>query len=441
MLFEFDAEFLVYSLVGAAVFHALLVVIGTKINPLFILTSVFLFVSPFSIAMYFTGLGMVKIFRVYTTVLIVLIGIVMARRTGIGSASILYLLYTLYGLSAVMWGPEVYDGFLYKGLFTLMVLGGILTASSVNTIHGLKVAMRTLLPSCVAWIGMLVIYMVLNPNSLGKRLSAYTINPNTIAASSAIAAIVCAYVALYDNSKSYKVVAYITGAMAALMMAFTGSRGPTGGAIIGCFCLLIPVVRRPALLFVLLLLALGTVFAIVQFVQPEQASRLTEFNFESRGGPWQDAMILINKNPLLGVGFLGGNYAKREVASGNMHSVFLHAAAETGLMGLLFLLICLFWASIKAKNAYAVCKATGYTPAFYLALAFFASQLAAGVVEISFLVGTTINSMMFAFSIALFDRLPAVMDQSVREAHGLGPQHVGDYEENWEGEPLPSYPG
>jgi O-antigen ligase len=429
-LFDFTPEFLVYSLVAAVVFHAIWIALASKFNPLYILATIFLVAAPFSGAMYFTGIGMVKLIRIYMTCLIPLAGIIMIRKTGLGSASILFMIFLVFYVGSSFWAESATEAFLRKGLYGLLMASGIVMAASLRSFEALRNAMRVLLPGCMVFAALIAGYMLAHPGELGKRLSAYTINPNGIGETSAYMAILCAYIALYDNSKAFKVTAYITGATLATFIPFTGSRAGFFIALIGCAILFVPLVRRPVVFTMVLLVIAGTAFGISQFAQSEYTSRLSEFDFQSRQAPWRDAYMLIREKPFIGHGFVASTDA-RELFSLNMHSSYLQIAVETGFIGLTFLLIALFWTLIRAVGAYRISKAVPYVPPIYLALALLVSNLLSGFVDIGWVVGTTVNALVFAFSIGLIDRIPDMAANLAYASDEIDPEYAAQQQEIW----------
>jgi O-antigen ligase len=417
MLFDFDTETLVYALVGAVVFHAIWLALASKLNPLLLLAGIFLLAAPFSLAMYFPGLGLVKLIRIYLTLLMVVTGLVMALRTGIGSASAAYLAFVFFFGAGALWSPNLERAVLYKGLLVALALAGVLTASTIHSLRDLRNAMRILLPFLAIWNILIVGYMVTHPSELGHRLSAYTINANGIAASSAFGLIICAYIALYDDSKFFKTAAYINGVVMATLIPFTGSRGAMGNALLGCAFVIFPVVRRPFMFFLLLLFVAGTGFGVAQFVQPEQASRLAEIDLDSRSSIWEYAINLIRERPIFGQGWDSVTDQRGEITSSNMHSMFFQTAVDAGLVGLAVFLAALVWIGLRGLYAYRLSsRVLGYTPPVCLALGLFAANVLSGIFEIGPLVGTTVNGLLFGFAIGLFDRMPAIVRHTLESA-------------------------
>jgi O-antigen ligase len=279
----------------------------------------------------------------------------------------------------------------------------------------------------MTFAALIVGYMVTHPWELGERLHAYTINPNGIGETAGYLTIICAYVALYDSSKSIKTAAYITGSVIATLIPFTGSRAGFGIALVGCGILAIPLIRRPLMFILIMLFISGTAFGIAQFVQPEHASRLADTSFESRMGVWDDAFSLIREKPIIGHGYIG-NTEDRDVFSKNMHSAYLQITVETGVVGVSFLLIALAWTFIRSIGALRASRAAQYVPPIYLAFALLVSNVVSGFFDIGWVVGTTVNALMLAFAIGLIDRIPDMAAQVTNPSYEIDPELAAQQE-------------
>src|SRR5207244_51609 len=120
-----------------------------------------------------------------------------------GPASRAFMLFVCFYVAGAMWSDYAFKGVLYKGLFGLLAVSGVLLGNSVHTFRELKIGLRILLPTCLVW-GIVIGSDILAHPGRGGRLQAYDINANAIASTSAFFAIICTYVVLYDDSKFFK---------------------------------------------------------------------------------------------------------------------------------------------------------------------------------------------------------------------------------------------
>lgn len=379
-----------------------------RINVLYLLAASFIFVAPIS-GSSLQNVVYFKYGRVYITLLLVAIPILILRQYRLGPASIAFMTFvTVYALAA-LWSQYPLWGLAYKGLFALTVLSGILLACNTRSLNDLKWGLRVLLFGGLVFAFFILLEFVRNPAAVGHvgRLMAFGINPNRIGQTVAPLVIISVFLVLYSDSKPWRLVGYAMGALFSAVIVYTGSRGAAGMALIGSFILLIPLARRPVLLTTIAIFIGSTVFIGMGILETDAAERLGQVDFDTRQGVWADGMAMVRESPVWGQGWVYNPLTDEAAMTRNLHSIYLQVLAETGAMGLLLLGVVIVFVLFFALSTYrSTLYATASHQYSYFAVAMMGSVFAHGVIESGAFVGTTANALLLGLSLGLIDRLP-----------------------------------
>lgn len=421
IMFEFESE--IWLLIGviAVAAHVAWLLLSRVMHPLYVLAAVFLVLSPFAQAVLLPAFPALKMGRVYCTLLLFAVGLFLVRNYRIGAASVSFFVFITWFTAGVLWSDQLWDGLLYKGLFWLLAMGGVFLGNTVRSLRELKQSLRVLLAASIVWVIIIGLDIAATPGQIG-RLRSYGMNPNFIAITSAFYFIICAYIALYDDSKFHKTLAYGTGVAAGVIVPFTGSRAGMGMALLAAMIILMPLARRPMRFVAVSVLVSITIYLVVIYVQPEGADRFLDLQ-NTREHIWRSAWELVVERPLFGHGWVYGRSVFGSIASANLHSMYLQVLAEIGILGGIAFLLAMICAGGKLLGAMRLALKTGVgQPAVHLVMAMLAATLANGIFEAAALVGTSPNALFFGFSIGLVDRLRQLI---LSEAGG---QNIGlDY--------------
>ncbi len=237
-------------------------------------------------------------------------------------------------------------------------------------------------------------------------------NPNTIGMAAAPMLIICAHVALYDASKSWKIASYVIGSVLGVIILYTGSRGAAGQAVLGCFIISIPLLRRPGVLAVVAVLVTSTATIAFASIETEGRERLLDPNLGSREGVWGLALDDFRDAPIFGQGWVYTTRLRGGGSTANRHSIYLQALAETGAVGAFLMALALAYAGLRGMRMYRVVRATGLEKQTgFFAFAIVGAVLAHGVIESGSMMGSSINGALLPLGLGLFDRLPEMLDE------------------------------
>jgi len=275
--------------------------------------------------------------------------------------------------------------------------------------------------------------MVGNPSTFKEvaRLIAMGMQPNLLGMTCASMLIICGYTALYDHAKFWKLAAYGSGTACVVLILYSGSRGAALMGFIGCFVLALPLVKRPGLLVIMLMLCVVPILVMVAQSDTqlsESAMRFTEEQGANRDQPWRAAIEYFRERPLMGQGWVYHTGA-REAASANMHSIYLQVLAEMGIVGMVILVPTLLICFLRgARTWYRLHPIPAARHDAYYGLALVSAVLVHGLIESATLKGDTPNAVILGLGIGLFDRLVELADQWA--AAGAGEHETHDATEH-----------
>ena len=183
------------------------------------------------------------------------------------------------------------------------------------------------------WMVCVLIQVGINPNSitLGNafRFTGLTGNPQHAAVLMAITTMVALWLWLNENHVRYKPMWGVLGAVAVVMLGWTGSRTGALMTIFGSTFILYSRLGRA-----ILLLPMGAVGAVIFAVILQNLGinlgldRLTSTE-DTRSYAWNNMLTIALENPVLGAG---------TAFSGNSENSYLYAAASYGVLSFLLLI-------------------------------------------------------------------------------------------------------
>ncbi len=422
---------IVLAAFGAVLSHIALFILGFRFNPLFLIAGAFMFISPLTAAVDLPAVGALKWVRLYLTVLLLLVA-VLGRRLRIGQMGWVLLIPLGFYTFGAFWagGPgTILQALLYKGMMLVTLIGGMALASSCRDETELRQSLRLLLLPAAAWVLFILVAMALNPWTISHlgRLMVMGMNPNRIGQTSAPLFIFCVYFALHDPIKAIRLLGYLGAGALAIIILYTGSRGAAGQAAIGGFFLALPLFRSPLYFTLVSIIAAAVGYGAWQFVDvADNTERFTNVSFETREEPWTYAREYIIQKPVLGHGWvygaIGGDTG--EASTQNLHCMYLNIIAETGFIGFSIFAAAVLILMVRGTSLYLTVLRAGLPDkTIYLALAVCASVFAHGVIESGTIMGSTLNCMMWGFSVALFDTIGRYVERQAwyRWPHAVPP--------------------
>ncbi len=422
LTFNLIAGVIIIAIAG----HLALVIASRWVSPMFLLTGAFFVFSPISAAILFPFTVPAKYGRVYITLLLLFVGVFFFRAYRLGQTTVVLLAFVGLYVLASFWSDFPLDALKYKGLYGLSVVSGFLLARSIRDFRDLEIGLRALVTGAAVFGALMLVEVVRNPTTVFhlQRLAFWGMNANRIGQTIAPMLIVTAYVALFDRAAVWRLAAYVIGGALGILLMYTGSRGGAGQALLGCFIVATPLIRRPFVLIVVAgLVGFAVVFTLAT-AATDAPERLLSFSLETREGIWSLARSEFADAPLFGQGWIyntagpGGGLSSR-----NMHSIYLQVAVETGVFGVFLMGIAMLLVLFKGLSTYRYVRSVGIEPqTAYLALGLVAAVLAHGVIEAGTVMGSTLNGMMLPFGIALFDRLPELIRQTSDEWDDTAPE-------------------
>lgn len=405
---------LLLSISVVIVFHAVLfyALLSRRLNALYLVAATFTFMAPVSTASLLEHMALFKYGRVYLSVLIVLLGVLVLRLYRFGPASIAFIAFIGLYFSGALWSQAPLAAILHKGLFGAVFVSGVIIANGTRNIRDLHVGLRILACGGAAFGTFILLELVRNPEAISGvgRLFAFGINPNRIGHTSAPILIVACSVALYDPAKFWRLFGYGLMGVLALVILYTGSRGAVGMAVIGSAVVAVPLVKRPGLFITSAAFVSVIAYIGLGLIADHARTRLGHVPEHLREDVWGMAMTYFREAPVFGQGWVHSQGILPQGAipsTQNLHSIYFQVLAEIGFVGFFFFLLAMLFVGLKLLGSwrYAI-QFPSAKPYAYLMVGFFAAIFAHGFVESATFVGTTVNAVLLGWTIGMIDRLP-----------------------------------
>ncbi len=411
-------------LIAFVVSHAGLTILARRFNVLLVLATAYLMLSPASGASELPFNVVAKMARVYVTILMIILSLTAVRIQSIRPLSVLFLAYIAFFTASAMWSDYPAEAGMYKGMYALVVIAGLFTAYSIRSFDELTEAVKMFALAGILFVIFIMVQVLTNPAAISRigRLAAWGMIGNRIGQTAAPLLTICAYLALHQPGRLWKALGYATGSMLGLIIIYTGSRGAALEALVGCFIVGIPLLRRPAhFAVVVVLFAASAYVAYFHGGADEQAKdRFLMPNLESRENPWTEGMRLFEQSPIVGNGWVThvGEVDKSE-STKNFHSMFMQVLVEAGLVGLtlfIALWICILVSAFLTLRRLRRMKCP--SPLIYLVVALLLAILVHGFFEAGSLIQSLVDSMLLPLCIGLLGRMPALERVRVRAMSG-----------------------
>lgn len=415
MLTDIDPLLLTGVVLAGLAGHLVVLVAARWVNAIFLICAAFLLASPLSVA---TDLGggveLIKWGRVYLSILMIVTYVGMFRVFRLGPAGLAFMVFLGFYTAAGIWSPSPLAAIAFKGLYALVVVAGVLMASSIRDFPELRTNLRVLLLGAGAY-GLLVLAgLAREPGALlSGRLEIWGWNANRLGHDAAAMIALSFFVGLYDTSRIWKLIGLGMAAFFGIVVLGTGSRAAAGMALLSCAVMAAPLFRRPVLLSILVLLGGLLLNFVSGMVASDATERLGEINFSNRWSVWNHALEVFGDNPVIGAGWVADMSRRAGGGTSNLHSIYMQILAETGLVGAALFLVMLLICGMRALGLLNVIrKVPGTAPYAFFAFALAGATLAHGAAESSTLQGTNLNGLLLPFAVGLLDRIP----QMIREA-------------------------
>ncbi|MGQ0633594.1 MAG: O-antigen ligase family protein [Planctomycetaceae bacterium] len=396
-----------------------------RFRPIFLLAGAFVLLAPLSVA---SGLGLsepAKYARLATTLLIVLTGAIGGGGLRMGGAGRAMTAFIAIFIVSGFWSDNPVYACLYKGMFGLSFLSGLVLVNSVRSVDEFKKGLRLLgfVAVFAAFVALLVFLRDPDASSSLERMSVFGLNANLLGEASALLWILCLYLATNHRSRFWLALMGLACAALGLIIIGTGSRGAALMALTGTMFLLLPMVQRPGRLAAVLLGVLVVVFLAFEVFDLSGGDRfVNEISKDTRTAVWARALRKqFMRQPLTGVGWLhyGDQWA-------TLQNAYLQTLVESGLLGAGVLVVALVvTGSGVYRNYRRIRRDRLPRELLYLNLAFLAPVLMHGMAESSLFIGASLDSLFLGMGVGLVDRLlpliTATVSSNVRRASRAAP--------------------
>jgi len=419
MNIQWTGGLVIWLIVSVVVGHVALALGARKIHAMFLMAGAFLLLSPVSGA---TGIPVAinfpaKFARVYTTFLMILLGISFFRAGRAGPATKILLGFTAYYVLAALWGHTPIDGLMYKGgVFGATVLGGVVLALSMPNIATLRRGLRFLAVLTTILGTIVVFYAVKNPQEVFRygRLDVAGLLPIRVAMSMATGILIWSYIAVYDHSRLWRWAAWpICGVLSGIVV-MTGSRGAAAAVLAGFFVQTIPLMRRGRQFLVTVVMATILVGIGVHYIGESAGAQRMTSTMDTRGRRWARTWDLFQQSPVIGQGWIG---TERTHSAWNAHSSYFQIALETGTVGVFVMLLCLLLAACFAWRSYRFMRrfppVRGET---ILVASIVGSLMVDALTDSAMVFGSMPNTLFLGFAVGMIDCLPALVRTEMARA-------------------------
>jgi len=149
----------------------------------------------------------------------------------------------------------------------------------------------------------------------------------------------------------------------------------------------------------------GGLLLVLSMAEPGAAERVTDVSLQTRMGVWTAHWQQFLDAPLIGHGWLYRDMFKGYNSSVNTHSMYIQMLAEMGLLGVCVVVSCFGFIFYHGWNTWRMTLPLQHLRSVAtLAWACVPAVLAYGVVESGPLMGSSINALLLALGVALFDK-------------------------------------
>ena len=395
----------------------------------FVLIGLFLLLAPLSVSGGRSqgGDDILKWARVATLAVIGLYGLQWFRVGNHSPVTLKLLVFAGFFSVSAAWSTSPVWGLAFKGMFFAAVVGGITLGNCLRSEADFRAFARsTTTTATIALAG--VVFIILtqeNDIMLKGRLWVGQMNPNLLAQSSTVFALLCMFHLLVPDRRGRKTQAGLCLIAMLVITLLTGSRGASLMLFSGIIFLL-PAFGRKRRQVLLLASCSGLVllFLAATWFESTDSGTLAspnshsvtlrivdKFTKDTRGKIWGSVISRAMDSPIIGTGWL--NYNNR---AANVQSAYLQVFAESGFVGLGLLAIFLLAAfALIYRNLRLGRKQTGLNRSLMLVFsATAAAMLLHGAFESSLVTGASPNAIILGFCVSQLDYLRGVTERGQR---------------------------
>lgn len=374
-----------------------------KLHPLFLLAGVFAVLAPASVASGLSFSEPTKYARLLTTLMIVFWGLANGRGFRLGPAGVAFVVFLVVFGGAGAWSTTPHYALFYKGMFTLSAISGLVLVNSLRSEEELKRGFRLLgLVSGAATCVALGVYWY-DPASSTRmgRMDILGMNANMLGQTAAALFILCLSVALNRPSKLVRFLMLSACAALGLMIIGTGSRASVLMALSGMLILMLPLVRRPAMVATIALGGMLTLYLAFEIMDLSGGNRLVaNMSKNTRADVWHYGLRLFSKSPIIGIGWF--QFERRQA---NLHSAYVQVLVESGILGATALLTALaVMIYCWCRNQRRLGRLGRSRELSYLAAALLFPVLIHGLAESATFIAAGLNALFLGMGVGLLDR-------------------------------------
>ncbi len=396
---------------------------------LFWLIAIFLILAPVSVsgATSRDGDDMLKWARVIVLGIVTVSGMQFLRWPKKGDVSGKLLVVSCIFCAAALWSTSPMWGLAFKGMFVASVIAGISLASALRTEGDFRSFARTMTSTgVVAILGIAYFAVTQELPVLSKgRLTIAQINPNLLAQSAAVFALLCVFHVLVRDVGRWMTTAMICAGMMLGLTILSGSRGAVLMLVAGLTVLLPAIGKRRRHVLVLSVISIGLLSLLATFwftqadpgdeygieLEAQDAYELRifkELTKDTRMRVWRDVYRQWSDQPIIGKGWL-----HRSNRWATVQSSYLQILVESGLVGFLPLLLFLTAALNRILAVLRLSRKHHGLPAqlgFIFSATLFALLFHAAF-ESAAVTGASPNAVLLGFCVAQLDQLARMMKQ------------------------------
>ncbi len=386
-------------------------------NKIYLLAAVFFIVAPLSVSG--TASDGIKYARLAITAAMIGMGLFVYRADPLNSTTKTFTFFVVLFTAGALWSDSIFYALFNKSMFLMSALAGVYMVYTTKSEEELTSGIKLLaLTGTIAGFLLFATYLQ-NPDSgtAGDRLAVGGMNANTIGAAAGPMFIFSFFLGLWRPEFKLRVVCFSSALLLAIVILGTGSRGATLMAIVGTLIATKPFLQKRAstvLLAIALPIGMLQIYAVATGTSvaskiPGLERIVSGGNKENtRAGMWNFALKKFNKSPIIGIGWL--SWGKK--SSANCHNAYLQILVEVGILGAAVFLASTVQLILRLSSVKYTLRESSHPELLALPLGLLASLAVHGMIEASFLFGTTALPLLLGFSIALIDRLPSLLATS-----------------------------
>lgn len=401
-MFALNTTAFLWLLVIFLVAHSVLLILSARFNPLVILAIIFLMVATFSIAK-LPATSAMKYVRVYSTILLFIVGVLFYGGLRFRGTALAQFLFTTYFTLAALWSAQPVWGLMYKGLFWLAAVDGLILARQCWNHQRTIQILRILFLGYMVMTVILLLGTIASPGTaLSGRLQTFGLNPIAIGYVTGGGVILSTYVYINDLNALLRTVAMWTGIIAGILLLLTGTRQTFLFAAVPVLLLLMPLAKHPGRLLALVL-ALGFVAILLPYiVHSSNTGRVLSME-DDRTQHWTRSFELyVQEAPLFGMGWLYWVRGDGQPTTINAESSYMQILAETGAFGCMLWLVVTGYIASRMRQIWHMTQGMPWERNLMrLILGLFIGYLLANLGGLAMVTGTTFDCLLGTFAIGM----------------------------------------